>query len=113
VSLVSATVADLCAPIEDCDFDRADLGLDVSEQVLDALVFDRIDKLAARRVAFGLDFGHQPVEPYLGAAASQAGVVALAGEAFGEIAADAGAEHQTDGLCQGGVRCLGGSRADG
>lgn len=85
----------------------------MSDQLIYALVFDRIDGLAARRAAFGLILSHQSVEPYLVAAASQAGVVALAGEAFGEIAADAGAEHQTDGLCHGGVPCSGGSTADG
>ena len=115
IGVGETSVADLGAHIEDCDFDRADLGLHVSDQRIDALVFDRIDGLAARRAAFGLILSHQSVEPYLVAAASQAGVVALAGEAFGEIAADTGAgdEDQTDGLCHGGVPCSGGSTADG
>lgn len=106
-------VADPSAQIADCGFDRADLGLDVGDQVLGAVVFDHIDAVAARGAALGPNLGHQPVAPCLVSAASQAGVAALAGEAFGDITDDAGAEDQTDGLCHGGVPCLRGSGADG
>ena len=78
-------------------------GLDVGDQLFDAAFFDRVDDEAAGRAALGFDFGHQPVEPGLVAAARQAGVVALAGKALGHVAADAGTgtEDQTDGLGHG------------
>ena len=98
--MVLAAVADLRAQVEQRHADRADLGLDVGDQFLDAVFFHRIEHEAGGRAAFGLDLGHQLVQPGLVAAAGQAGVVALAGKALGHVAADAGtgAEDQADGL---------------
>lgn len=63
IGVGETSVADLSAHIEDCDCDRADLGLSVSDQRIDALVFDRIDEVAACRAAFGLILDYRPVEP--------------------------------------------------
>jgi hypothetical protein len=56
------------------------------------------------------DLGHPPVEPRPVAAARQAGVVALAGKALGDVAADAGAgaDDQVNGFGHGGVLCRAG-----
>ena len=99
-----AAVADLRTQVEQRHADRADLGLDVGDQLLDAALFDRIEHEAGGRTAFGLDLGHQPVQPGLVAAPGQASVVALTGKALGDIAADAGAsaDDQADGFAHDG-----------
>lgn len=82
------------------DRDRADVGLDVGYQLLDAAFFHRIEHEAAGRATLGLNLGHELAQPGLVAAAREAGVVALAGKALGDVATDAGtsAEDQADGF---------------
>jgi hypothetical protein len=113
--LAKTPVADLRAQVEHRHADRADVGLDSLDQLLDAAVFDRVEHEAGGRPAAGLDLGHQPVQPGFVAAACQAGVVTLAGKALGDVAANAGAgaQDQTDGLVHRGIRwgCGGGSSA--
>jgi hypothetical protein len=58
--------------------------------LLDAAFFHRIEQVAAGRAAGGVDLRHQLVQPRLVAAARHAGVVAVAREALGDMAADAG-----------------------
>jgi hypothetical protein len=67
--------------------------------LLDAAFFRRIEQVAAGRAAGGVDLRHQLVQPRLVTAAGHAGVVAVAREALGDMAADAGTgtEDQADG----------------
>ncbi len=110
-----AAVADLRAQVEHRHRDRADVGLDVGDELLDAAFFHRVEHEAAGRAALGPDLGHQPVQPGLVAAACEAGVVPLAGKALGHVAPDAGtgAEDQADRLVHGLVLFLDGPAGNG
>ena len=110
-----AQVADLRTQIEHRHTDRADVGLDVLDPLLDAAVFHgSIEHEAGGRPAFGLDLGHQRVQAGFVAAARQTGVVALAGKALGDVANHAGAstQDQADGFVHRGIlrRCGGGGQ---
>jgi hypothetical protein len=64
--------------------------------LFDAVRFDRVEQEAARRAAFMFDLADQPVQARLVGAPCQAGVVAVAREALGDMAADAGAGTENE-----------------
>ena len=107
-----AAVADLRTQVERRARNRADAGLDVGDQLLDASLFHGIEQVAPGRAALSLDLGPQTVQPCLIAAACQAGVVALARGALGHVAADAGTgtDDRADGSAHGHLLCVAGLR---
>ena len=84
-------VAYLGPEVEDHDLDGTDVRLDFGHPLLDAVGFDRIQQEARRVAPLALDVRDEAVEPFLVGSPAEDCVVALAGEAFGDRAADSGA----------------------
>ena len=92
------SVTNLCAQVEDCDFDRADLRLDGGDALFDGVGINSVHQEARRGAASAFDRLHELIEAFRVRAPTENGVVPLSGKALPDVAADAGSgtEDQAD-----------------